>query len=151
MAIGADSAIEFFGTQDSLDSTSGTVADAAFSVAGDLSEWTNDDDAPMAAMVLECAFGTAPDANSTVDLYAQLMNIVSTSDALAPDANNPHVYLGSFPLDDTTSTQFIPLDVRLPNTATSQVYQFYVQNNGGQTMSAGWDLHVTPKTIGPHA
>ena len=79
------------------------------------------------------------------------MNIDSTNDQITPDANFGHVYLGSFPLDDTISTQYIPLDIRLPNTYTSQVYEFYIENNGGQTMSAGWTLKITPKTIGPHA
>lgn len=155
MTISTNAAIEFFGTQDTVTAGGGTasVVDGAFSVAGDVVSggWTNDDDAPMAAVVLTCAFGTAPTANTTVNLYARLMNINGTSDALTPDADNTHVYLGSFLLDDTTAQQNIPLDVRLPNQYSSQVYEFYVENNGVQTMSAGWTLKVTPKTIGPHA
>lgn len=155
MAIGTGTAIEFFGTQDTVTVGGGTsaVTNTSFSASGDVVSggWTNDDDAPMASVVLTCAYSVAPTASTTVDLFARLMNIDSTNDAITPDANNPHVYLGSFPLDDTTSTQYIPLDVRLPNTYTSQVYEFYIKNNGGQTMSAGWTLKVTPKTIGPHA
>lgn len=155
MAISTGSAIEFYGTQDTVTAGGGTssVASAAFSVSGDVVSggWTNDDDAPMASVVLTCAYSVAPTANSSVNLYARLMNIDSTNDQITPDANFGHVYLGSFPLDDTTSTQYIAIDVRLPNTYTSQVYEFYIQNNGGQTMSAAWTLKVTPKTIGPHA
>ncbi len=151
MAIGTDAAIEFFGTKDSLDDTSGSVADGAFSVASDVLEWTNDDDAPMAAIILEATYASAPDANSSVNLFARPMNIVSTSDSDVPDANFGHVYVGTFPLNDVTSAQFITIDIRLPNTKTSQSYIFYIENNGGQTISAGWDLHIVPKTIGPHA
>lgn len=155
MAISTDSAIEFFGTQDTVTAGGGTsaVTDGSFSASGDVVSggWTNDDDAPMASVVLTCAYATAPTASTSVNLYARLMNIDSTNDQITPDANFGHVYLGSFPLNDTTSTQYIPLDVRLPNTYTSQVYEFYIENNAGQTMSAGWTLKITPKTIGPHA
>jgi hypothetical protein len=78
MAIGADSAVDFFGTQDSLDSSSASVADAAFSVVGDLIAWVNDDDAPQASVVLEATFSVAPDANSSVALFAQLNDVQST-------------------------------------------------------------------------
>jgi len=151
MAISTDSLIEFFGTQDTVTSSSSSVTDGSFSVAGDITTWTNDDDAPMASVVLEATYSSAPDANSVVNLYARLMNIQSTNDQDAPDANFQHVYLGTFPLNDVTSAQYIPIDVKLPNTKTSQEYDFYIQNEAGQTLSAGWDLYVTPKTYGPHA
>lgn len=151
MAIGTDAAIEFFGTQDSLDDTSGTVADGAFSVAGDLLAWTNDDDAPTASVVLEATIAVTPDTNSSVSLFAQLLNIQSTNDQLVPTANFQHVFLGSFPIKDVTAAQFIPIVIDLPNNATSQIYQFFIRNNSGQTISAAWDIHITPKAIGPHA
>lgn len=151
MAISTDALIEFFGTQDAVTSGSSAVTDGSFSVSGDITTWTNDDDAPMAAVVLEATYSVAPGANSSVSLYARPMNIQSTNDQDAPDANFQHVYLGSFPLNDVTSAQYITLDVTLPNAKTSQEYEFYIENNGGQTLSAGWDLYVTPKTYGPHA
>jgi len=151
MAIGTDSAVEVFGTQDSLDDTSGSVADAAFSAASDLLTWTNDDDAVSASVVLEATFGSSPDANSSVTLFAQMIDIQSTSDQLVPTANFQHVFIGTFPVKDVTSAQFIPVTVGLPNNATSQIYQFFIQNNAGQTISAGWDIHITPTAIGPHA
>ena len=151
MPIGTNDAIEKFGTQDDVSSSSSSVADAAYSVSGDTSDWTNDDDAPLAAVVFEGAYTVAPDANSTVELFAQMMNIVGTDDSQTPTDEAPHVYLGSFPLDDVTSRQHIPIQVALPNTVTSQVYHFFIKNNAGQTLSASWQLHVTPKTVGPSA
>ncbi len=89
MAISTGSAIEFYGTQDTVTAGGGTssVASAAFSVSGDVVSggWTNDDDATMASVVLTCAYSVAPTANRSVNLYARLMNIDSTNDQITPD------------------------------------------------------------------
>lgn len=152
MAIGTDAAIEFFGTLDDLDSSSAAVADAAFSVSGDLAGWTNDDDASIATMVGLFTYGTAPDAGSAILLYARLLNIADTTkDADAPNADIPRVYLGPFTLDDVTAEQVISITIGLPNAKASQEYEFYIENQGGQSLSAGWSLQITPKTTGPHA
>lgn len=155
MPISTNAAIEHFGSTSVVTKAAGTAAvvDGAFSglanaVVGD---WANTDDAPTAAMVLTCAFASAPAAYSTVGLYARLMNIDGSFDQMEPDADFGHVYLGAFPLNNSTSTQYIAIDIRLPNTQPSQYYQFQIRNNAGQTMSAGWTLKITPKTIGPHA
>lgn len=152
MAIGANDTIVKFGTLDDLDSTSSTVADGAFSAAGDLATWTNDDDAPMGAVVGLFTFGTAPTAGETIDLYVRPLNIADTTkDQNAPTADQPVTYLGSFVLDDVTTEQVLMIDVSLPLVASSQQFEFYIRNNGGQTLSAGWSLQITPKTYGPHA
>jgi len=77
--------------------------------------------------------------------------VQSTNDQDVPDANFGHVFVGSFPLNDVTTGQYISIDIALPNTVTSQQYEFYVENQSGQSLPAGWDIYVTPKTIGPHA
>ncbi len=152
MAIDTDAAIEFFGTQDSLDDTSGSVAADTFSAASDLLAWTNDDDALQASVVLEANFSVGPDDNSSVALFAQVLNVQSTNDPLVPTATYQDKYLGSFPVKNTTGNRFSnPQMISLPNNITSQIYQFFIQNNAGQTISAGWDIHITPKAIGPHA
>ena len=156
MAIAADSAIDFFGTQDSVmgGGTIAAVANDAFSIIGatGILEWINDDDAPVAAAVLEANFTVAPTANTSINLYAALANINSTNDADVPDANFQHMYLGSFPLNDVTTAQYIPIIISLPNTYTSQAYNFHIENKSGQALPASsWSLNITPKTIGPHA
>ena len=151
MAISTDSAVEFFGTQDTLGTSSATVADAAFSVASDLSTWTNDDDAPRASVTALIDYAVAPDVNSVVNLYLRLLNTQSTNDSEIPDANFTHTYVGSFPVNDVTTNQYVTIDISLPNGKSSQEYEFYIENQTGQTIQAGWDLYVTPKTIGPHA
>ena len=151
MAIGTSSLVEFFGTQDTLGTSSATVADAAFSIAGDLSTWTNDDDAPRASVTALIDYAVAPDANSVVNLYLRPLNTQSTNDQEIPDANFTHTYVGSFPVNDVTTNQYITIDISLPNAYTSQQYEFYIENKTGQTIQAGWDIYVTPKTYGPHA
>jgi len=151
MAIGTDAAIEFFGTQDTLGTSSAAVSDTAFSIAGDLSTWVNDDDAPLASVTLLANFSVAPDANSSINLFLRLLDVQSTNDQDVPDANFQHVYVGSFPLNDVTTAQYITIIIKLPNNITSQNYEFYVENQSGQSLPAGWDIFVTPKTIGPHA
>jgi hypothetical protein len=151
MAISTGAAIEFFGTQDTLGTTSSAVANAAFSVAGDLSTWTNDDDAVSASVTLLANFSVAPTANTSVNLYLRLLDVQSTNDGTVPDANFQHTYVGSFPLNDSTVAQYITIDIGLPNSVTSQNYEFYVENSSGQSLPAGWDIYVTPKAIGPHA
>lgn len=151
MAISTDALIEFFGTQDTLGTSSATVADAAFSIAGDLSTWTNDDDAPRASVTALIDYAVAPDANSVVNLYVRPLNTVTTNDQEIPDANFQHTFVGSLPVNDVTTNQYITIDITLPNTKTSQEYEFYIENKTGQTIQAGWDIYVTPKTYGPHA
>lgn len=151
MAIGTDSAIEYFGTQDTLGSSTAAVADAAFSVAGDVVNWTNDDDALMASVVLLANYSVAPDVNTSINLYLRPLDVQSTNDGETPDANFQHVYAGSFPVNDVTTAQYITIQISLPNNSTSQIYQMYLENSTGQSLPAGWDLFITPKTIGPHA
>lgn len=151
MAIAADSLIEFFGTQDTLGTSSATVTDSAFSIASDLSTWTNDDDAPRASVTALIDYASAPTANSVVNLYLRPLNTQSTNGQEIPDANFAHTYAGSFPVNDVTTNQYITIDISLPNGQTSQQYEFYIENQTGQTIQAGWNIYVTPKTFGPHA
>jgi len=150
MAIGTDDAIDKYGTQDTLGTSSAAVTDAAFSIAGDLSTWPNDDDAPEASVILLADFSVAPDANSSISLYLRPLNIQSTNDQDVPDANFQHIFAGTFPLNDVTTAQYINIIISLPNNETAQDYEFYIENQSGQTLPAAWDIFVTPKTIGPH-
>jgi hypothetical protein len=151
MTIGTGAAIDFFGTQDTLGTSSAAVADAAFSIAGDLSTWTNDDDAKQASVTFFGNFSVAPDVNSVINLYLRLLNIQGTNDQDVPDANFQHVYVQSIPLNDTTAAQYVPVEISLPNAYTSTDYEFYIQNESGQSLPAGWDIYPTPKAIGPKA
>lgn len=151
MAISTDSLIRFFGTQDTLGTSSSAVTDTSFSVAGDLSTWTNDDDAISATAILTVNYSVAPDVNTSIPIYARLLNIQSTNDADIPDANNRNVLVGEFAVNDVTTAQYIPIEIYLIAAVTSQDYEFYIENLTGQSIPAGWDLFVGPTALGPHA
>lgn len=156
MAITTNSLVEYFGDQDTLGGTAtALIADAGFSIINattGMNSWINDDNAPMASISLLVDYiTTAPDANSGVNLYCRPLNIEGTNDQEVPDANFTHTYLGRFPVNDVLTPQYITIDVSLPNNYTSQEFEFYIQNNTGQTILAGWDFYITPKTYGPHA
>jgi len=156
MAIGTDALIDFFGTQDSVDSTSSAVNDGAFSVAADAAAWTNDDDAELASFVLKFQYPSGTIDTNGIQLFARLMNIDGTSDEPTPDSNWENHYLGTFPTDAglaalTDHVLSLGHDVELPNMYTSQVYEFYIKNDCGVQMTAGWTLKITPKAKAPHA
>jgi len=156
MAIGTDSTIHFFGTQDSVDDGStSAISNTAFSVAADITDWTNDDDAPLATFVLKFQYPSGTIVADGIHLFAKLNNIDSTNDEDVPSASYPHHYLGTFVTDgglSATVDQYIGLGpVALPNQYTSQSYSFYIQNDTNVTVSASWTLKITPMTLGPHA
>ena len=153
MAIATNDLIDVFGTQDAVTTTGASTADAAFTSAG---QWTNDDDAPFIAAVLTAQWATATSiAGKLINLYGRPHNIISTNDASAPSTTNDIIYLGSFkaPASTATTDFYMPLiagRASLPNMYTSQVWEFYIENKTGQTISVNWSLHVTPISYGPH-
>lgn len=157
MAIGTDALIRFYGTQDQVDSTAGTVANDTHSVAGDVSDWTNDDDALGAFFVLKCQFDTTMPTVGNIDLKCSMIDIQSTNDENDVDGSFDGTYLGSFKIDfgvaadtDFYTTCYVP---ELPaGAAASQKYRFFIYNNGtSQTIGTSWNLWVSPVTLGPHA
>tara|TARA_R110000850_G_scaffold104096_1_gene214339 strand:- start:21 stop:476 length:456 start_codon:yes stop_codon:yes gene_type:complete len=151
MALPTGSNADFFGTQDTLGTSSAAVSDAAFSIATDLSTWTNDDDAQVASVTLLANFAVAPDANSAVNLFYRLLNVEGIYDNPIPDSNFQHTFAKVIPLNDATGDQYVTVIVSLENGYSSQQYEFYIQNESGQTISAGWNLYVTPKAVGSRA
>lgn len=160
MAISTDSVIDFFGTQDTVTAGGGTsaVTDGSFSASGDVVSggWTNDDDAPDAGFVLKFQYPSGTIDTNGIHLFARLMNVDSTNDEPQPDSNWENHYLGTFRTDAglaATTDNYLTLGhtARLPNHYTSQVYEFYVKNDCGVTMTAGWTLKIMPVSPGPHA
>jgi hypothetical protein len=157
MAIGTDSTIDFFGTEDEVTVASpGAVNAAAFSATADVVDWTNDDDAPFAMFKLKmtaAGLSAAPGAGEVVNLYCQHLDVEGTEDTPTPDSNYPRTYLGTFTADAVDANQVHLIGpIRLPNYETSQVYEFYIENLMTPNIgSSGWELWITPMTYGPHA
>lgn len=123
----------------------GTRADGAFSTeVVAISSNTY----PFARAVLSCSFGVAPAEGTTVSLYRRDLNIDGTNDAESPDAGPNQTYLGSFTLEDTTAQQYIARQ-GVPLAFGDQ--EFYILNNGGQTMDADYTVKITPMTYVPAA
>ena len=154
MAIGTNDHIEKFGTTDEVINVAGTtVSNDAFSDSGDMTAWTNDDDAVIATAILDATMGVSPTAGSTIDLYVRLLNISDTTqDQNVPSSTFSQVYLGSFGMDSGGTAQISAIEIGLPNAQTSQQYEFYFFNNGtGTTVAVGSTVDVVPKAIGPSA
>ena len=146
----SNEAIVKLGTQKTLEASGAAIAnntlaqadDASYSIATDGNYY------PDARFVLTGTFATAPTENTTLALYARPLNIDGTADADAPETTRQVQYIGVFVVNNVTTAQSLVLMAQnVPWEA-----DYYIHNNGtGQTLSAGWDLLVTPCTIGPAA
>ena len=143
--------IVVLGTPKTLEASGASIANNALAQADDAS-YDRDSDGggyPDAEFVLACAFGTAPTEGVVVALYARPMDVDGTNDTEAPEAARPTWFVGSFVVNNVTSTQYIgPLIARdVPKLAN-----YYLHNNAtGQTLSSGWTLKVTPRSYKPAA
>lgn len=147
MTIGTGDTIVKLGTPKALETSFASIANNTMSAATTNTYDISADGsmAPDAEFVLSVAFTTAPAENSSIDLYAQELNIKGAGDEEAPETTfKPH-YIASFPVNNVTTTQYIKAladDVPL-------LAAYYLHNNGtGQTISAGATLDVTPRTLG---
>jgi len=152
MPIEENAGIHFFGTQTTVTTTGGSIANDAYVSAG---SWQNDDDAPFVSFVFHGAFTSTMPTVGSIDVIARLMNIQSTNDESVPDALYLGRRLGSFSIDfdESAGTEFwsVLTNVELPIVGSAQDYEFYLFNNAtAQTMTANWELYVTPVTFGPH-
>ena len=150
MTISTNDAIVKLGTTKTLEANGASIANTAMGQANDASYSiaTDGSNAPDADFVLIATFATAPTVNSTIDLYAQELDIDGTADAAAPTTAYKQRYIGSFVVLNTTAAQ--PLKVRAYDVPLVASY-FLLNNATGQTLSTGWSLKVTPRTIGPAA
>jgi hypothetical protein len=138
------------GTPITLETNGASISNNAVAQADDDIYSVVDDGAgyPDAKFVVSFAFGTAPTENTTLELYARPLDISSTNDAEVPEATRPTVRLGSFVVNNVTSTQYAEEIVQ----DVPWKFSAYLHNNGtGQTVSAGWTLTITPCTVGPAA
>ena len=138
------------GTAKTLESSGASIAAGAVGQADDANYVLSTDAAnwPDAEFVLTATFATAPTEGRAVNLLARPLNIDGTNDAPVPEAGRPTHYVGSFIVDNTTSTQYLNLQgivaYDLPREA-----DYYLHNGADQAVSAGWKLVVTPRNVIP--
>ena len=143
----ANEVINKYASPVTLEASGASAASAAFVAADDAAlSSTNHSDYPMGDFALTCDFGAAVAAGVAVELYRQDLNIDGTADAPAPAAASPHKLVGMFNIPSAASAS---ATYPCNNVPLTKECQFYVKNGTAQTMSAGWVLKVTPKTVIP--
>ena len=142
--------INKFGTTKTLEANGASIANNVLAQADNASYDLIADGAyyPDADFVLTGTFGTAPTEGTVLALYARPLDVDGTDDTEAPETTRPTVFIGSFVVNNVTTAQTMTLRAYdLPTKA-----DYYVHNNGtGQSLSAGWTLKVTPRTVAPAA
>lgn len=157
MTISTNDAIRKFGTQTTVTAGGGTAAVSAtagtYSASSDAAAWTNTDDVPLASFVLTMQYPSGTITTGGIALMARLLNIDSTTDNPSLTANWTGAPLGSFVtgtgMSATTNYALSIGPVELPTTKSGQEYEFYLVNNCGVQITAGWTLKITPCTDGP--
>lgn len=148
MAIPTNTPIEWRGTTLTLEASGGSITSGSVVQADDdtYDTVTDGEGVPDAEFVLSFAFSSTPTENGVLALYARPLDIDSTNDAEAPEATRPTRFIGSFVVNNVTTTQYAILVGRnLPKLAA-----YYLHNSGtGQTCSSGWTLKVTPLGMTP--
>jgi len=149
MAITTGDAIYKRGTQIAVGST-GSAAQLSNGAMDVEAKVTLSSDAPLADMVLNYRVGVTTGSGAAVHLYRRDINIQSTNSTPQPSLNNKSTYIGSFQIPTAISTgvDYRAILVGVPITPDCT---FYIENDTGQTLSAGWDLYATPVTYGASA
>ena len=139
-----------FGTTKTLEANGASIANNALAQADDASYDLVSDGAyyPDADFVMTGIFATAPTEGTVLALYARPLDVDGTTDTEVPETTRPTLFIGSFVVNNVTTAQTMTLRAYdLPTKA-----DYYVHNNGtGLTLSAGWVLKVTPRTVAPAA
>ena len=137
------------GTTKTLESNGGSISNNAI-VAANAADYDTSADGggfPDAEFVLSVTYSVAPTEGTVLAIYARPLDVDGTNDAEIPEAARPTVFIGTYAVNNVTTTQYSPriLARDVPPKAT-----YYVHNNAtGQTVSAGWTLKVTPRTYVP--
>jgi hypothetical protein len=143
----ANEAKYVYGSPVTLEANGAGTATTAFAQADDASlASANTGDYPLADFVLYAAFGANVAAGASINLYRCDQAIDGANNAPAPGTGYKFTFVGLFPLSSTASAgAYYPLkDVPLSKTA-----YFYIENNTAQSLSGGWTLKATPKTMAP--
>ena len=138
--------IVVFGPPKTLEANGGSIANNAVVQADDATYDQVSDGAGFmyADFVLGFTYASAPTEGTVLALYARPLDIDGTNDAEVPEATRPTMFIGSFVVNNVTTTQYpAPLLERLVPPLAS----YYIHNSAtGQTVSAGWTLKVTPRS-----
>jgi hypothetical protein len=126
------------------------ISDNAFSITSDIDNVVDNSALkyPYAKITLVINdLSAAPSAGKTIDVYRRGINLVSSISEPEPDSNYKSKFIDSFIIDAVdpggSDVAYIIMDVPL----LPHQQSFYLHNNLGVTVSANWDLYVTPYTF----
>jgi len=128
----------------SISTTILAIANNAFSAA--IGPYDNSADLyPLADVIYEPAYTTAPTADTSIDLYLQDIDIDGANDGPVPDSTYKRNYVGSFYPDSVTGAQYLSIrGIQLPPKAA-----FVLHNNGtGQPIPVNSALKINPYGYG---
>lgn len=138
--------INVYGTLKVLESSGSAIASGAVMLADDATYDLTLDGGyfPDALFSLTCSFTTAPVENSVLTLCARPLLVDGTNSTQVPEASRPTRMIGNFVVDNVTGQQTMELTAYdVPRNAS-----YYIFNNAtGQSVTAGWALKVTPRTV----
>ena len=146
----ADESIWDYGTEITLEESGASTADGVFTQADDASlTAANKADRTHIDMRLTTVDTTVnPDIGGGVNLFERVVNLEGAEDAPVPNADYPHKFCCRFPIDDDqTLTQALLQEIKM--NFPDEDSDFYIENDCGQTISAGWNLRATPKSLKP--
>ena len=140
----AGETIVVWGTTKTLEANGSAVGALSAPLANDASYSVVSDGGgyPDAEFMLSATWASAPSAGMAVQLFAVPLDIDGTNDAEANVSFGVGVLVGSFIVNNVTSTQYM----RCAGTDLPKLANYYLYNTSGQTISAGWTLKVTPKS-----
>ena len=145
-----NSKIDRFDSQVAVSGTTSDVLSDAYSISGDIIAYNHTTETPYASIVFQCQFLSAPAAGSSITLYARPASLPPTGqNSPAPGTNFDHYKVKQIPVDASIALQTSLVLIKLDQHELNTQFRFYIKNEAGQTIPAGWSLKATPKATGP--
>lgn len=97
------------------------------------------------------AFSTAPTAGASIKIYEQTINSDS-ADSPDPDANNTSGFIARIAIDPSdTQQKWVTIPIPINKTGGKYWIEWADGGAGTASLDAGWEVRLTPTTLGPAA
>jgi len=135
-----------FGAPKLLEGSGAAIANDAVVGASEIYDVAEDGGCyPDARFAVRFQYGYAPQEGSLLSLYAQPLDVLG-GDSQVPESSRPTAFIGSFVVDNVTSTQYAEMIAR---DVPWKARYFLHNSHSWQSVLAGWGLEVTPFTLAP--
>lgn len=145
-----NSKIDRFGSQSTVSGTTADVLSGGYSITSDIVAFTHSTETPYVSIVFQCQFLVAPAVGSSITLYARPASLPPTGqNSPVPEANFDHYKVRQIPVDASTALQTSSVVIKLDQHELNTQFRFYIKNEAGETIPAGWALLSDPQATGP--